>query len=179
MALTEIEYGSLASSETMNNNFEYLDNKITSVSEDIVSATASINSNIASINTTLTNFSEGTNKNIEDINSSLSVLKENTLYVNSYVNGSSWYKEYFSDKEKTTRVWLEQGGFSNFGNAQFQTRTITFAKPFSSICNVIGILFAPGAADDSNQGISSWSNESFTYVHRGWGSGVVWRACGV
>ena len=33
MALTEIEYGSLASSEIMNNNFQYLDNRISSVSE--------------------------------------------------------------------------------------------------------------------------------------------------
>ena len=35
MALTEIEYGSLASSEIMNNNFQYLDNRISSVSETV------------------------------------------------------------------------------------------------------------------------------------------------
>lgn len=35
MALTEIEYGSLASSDVMNKNFEYLDNKISDVSENL------------------------------------------------------------------------------------------------------------------------------------------------
>ena len=46
MALTEIEYGSLASSEVMNNNFEYLDNKISDVSENLASNVATINANI-------------------------------------------------------------------------------------------------------------------------------------
>lgn len=179
MALTEIEYGSLASSETMNNNFEYLDNRITTVSEGITSTTASINSNIASINSALASYTEETNSTIKNVKSSISTLQENTLYINSYVNGSSWYKEYFSDEEKTQRVWLEQGGFLSYGNSQFQTKSVTFAKPFTAICNVIGISYAPGGADDSNQGVSSWSNTSFNYVHRGWASGVVWRACGV
>ena len=50
MALTRIEYGALASSETMNNNFDYLDNRISTVVENITTDNASIYSNIASIN---------------------------------------------------------------------------------------------------------------------------------
>ena len=55
MALTTIEYGALASSQVMNNNFEYLDNRITSVSNTVTSNNSSILSNIASINTAITN----------------------------------------------------------------------------------------------------------------------------
>ena len=58
MALTEIEYGSLASSEIMNNNFQYLDNRISNVSETVSTNQAGVNSNIASINSTLTSMSE-------------------------------------------------------------------------------------------------------------------------
>ena len=54
MALTKIEYGSLASSETMNNNFEYLDNRISTVVENVTTDNASIYSNIASINSLIT-----------------------------------------------------------------------------------------------------------------------------
>ena len=54
MALTNIEYGALASSTVMNNNFEYLDNRISSLSEVVTSGNASIYSNIASISSTIT-----------------------------------------------------------------------------------------------------------------------------
>ena len=50
MALTKIEYGALASSSVMNNNFEYLDNRISSLSENLSSSNSGIYSNIASIN---------------------------------------------------------------------------------------------------------------------------------
>ena len=36
MPLTHIEYGSLASSETMNDNFEYLDDRVTTVANNLV-----------------------------------------------------------------------------------------------------------------------------------------------
>lgn len=55
MSLTTIEYGALASSQVMNNNFEYLDNRITSVNNTVTSNNSSVLSNIASINTSITN----------------------------------------------------------------------------------------------------------------------------
>lgn len=57
MALINIEYGALASSEVMNNNFEYLDNRISSAVEGNASTTAAIYSNIASINSLITRTS--------------------------------------------------------------------------------------------------------------------------
>ena len=50
MALTRIEYGSLASSEVMNNNFEYLDNRISAVNTNMGTNNAGISSTLASIN---------------------------------------------------------------------------------------------------------------------------------
>ncbi|MBR6126794.1 tail fiber protein [bacterium] len=58
MALTKIEYGALASSQVMNNNFDYLDGRITTVSQNMSSATSGIYSNIASINALITATSD-------------------------------------------------------------------------------------------------------------------------
>lgn len=64
MALTHIDYGALASSEVMNNNFEYLDNKIAEVVQKSDSDTSAIYSNIATLNGT---FSAQTEQMINDI----------------------------------------------------------------------------------------------------------------
>ncbi len=133
MALTEIEYGSLASSEVMNNNFEYLDNKITAVSESITTNTASINSNIASINSSISSLSDDIDTSIEEINtnieSAINIFSTNGLYVTTYKNGGSWYREFFSDEAKKNRVWLEQGGVISTTNDT--NITVTFLKSFS------------------------------------------------
>ncbi len=50
MALVEIEYGSLANSETVNNNFKYLDDKLTETSQRF---TASLESQILTLNTNM------------------------------------------------------------------------------------------------------------------------------
>lgn len=64
MALIHIDYGALASSEVMNNNFEYLDNKIAEVVQNSESKTSAIYSNIATLNGT---FSTQTEQMINDI----------------------------------------------------------------------------------------------------------------
>lgn len=131
MALTEIEYGSLASSEVMNNNFEYLDEKITDVSESLTSTAAAINSNIATINSSMASMSETLSQSIEDLGTNLTEESEGTfsangLYITTYINGTSWYREYFSDKDKTTRVWIEQGGQT------WQNNYVTYIKTMSN-----------------------------------------------
>ena len=67
MPLINIEYGSLASSEVMNDNFEYLDDRITTVANNLTSASSSLYSNIASLNS---NFSQ----QYESLSSDLSSL---------------------------------------------------------------------------------------------------------
>ena len=140
MALTEIEYGSLASSEVMNNNFEYLDNKISDVSENLASNVATINANIATANTSISTLGENVNKSVENLNTNLTeatnkLVGEKGLFITFYQNDSSWYREYFSDKEKTTRVWIEQGGVLTGGGDY--NRQVVFLKPFQNANYVI------------------------------------------
>ena len=140
MALTEIEYGSLASSNVMNNNFEYLDNKITDVSESLSSNVATINSNLATTNASISTLGENVNKSVEDLNTNLTeatnnLVGENGLFITFYQNDSSWYREYFSDKEKTKRVWIEQGGVLT--GAGDYNRQVVFLKPFQNANYVI------------------------------------------
>lgn len=78
MALINIEHGSLASSEVMNKNFLYLDDKIAESSDSIMTSISSILSNIATINTRLADLSENVNDYVEDFNTSLSDYKEKT-----------------------------------------------------------------------------------------------------
>ncbi len=192
MALIEIEYGSLASSEMMNNNFNYLDNRVSGVSENLISTAASINSNIVSINNAVTSLSENTTTSLEDINSNLetinTALEEGAFFVTSYVNGTSWYKEYFSDEEKTTRVWLEQGGWGPYigGGTSWNFATqIAFLKPFTTTNYNVQVTYKSeghmdvsiGAAAyglDSFQGYTSWAGDG---KHSGFYH--IWRACGV
>ena len=140
MALTEIEYGSLASSEVMNNNFEYLDNKISDVSENLASNVATINANIATANTSISTLGENVNKSVENLNTNLTeatnkLVGENGLCSTFYQNDSSWYREYFSDKEKTKRAWIEQGGVLT--GAGDYNRQVVFLKPFQNANYVI------------------------------------------
>ena len=180
MALTEIEYGALASSEVMNNNFNYLDNRINSVSETLISNNAGLNSNIASISSTLSSFTDKVNTDIEKINEDLTKTfanyEESGSYITTYVNGSSWYREYFSDAEKKNRVWVEQGG---------QTATlryITFLKPFKDTNYCVQTQRTSDTYEYST--IVSVKSTTSCYVDcRAYGNGtrynaIDWYACG-
>ncbi len=176
MALTEIEYGSLASSEVMNNNFEYLDEKITDVSESLTSTAAAINSNIATINSSMASMSETLSQSIEDLGTDLTTASDtsfstNGLYVTTYRNGTSWYREYFSNKEKTTRVWIEQGG------QVWQNSYVSFLRPMSNSDYSIKLqdinnTFIEGAKP------ASFNNAGFTSSFR-YGCNIRWSVAGV
>jgi len=75
MALERIEYGALASSELMNDNFEYLDDRISSVADNLSSESSSIYSSIASMNSTLTQADETLASGISDLETDLSTLR--------------------------------------------------------------------------------------------------------
>lgn len=78
MALIDIEYGSLASSETMNKNFTYLDDKIAETSESIMTSISSILSNIATINSRLNDITESMDGSMDVLTSSLDDYKNKT-----------------------------------------------------------------------------------------------------
>lgn len=78
MDLKIIEYGSLASSEIMNNNFSYLDEKIETNSEATNTTVSSLLSNIATINTRLNDLVETFEDSIESLNSNLEEYRQKT-----------------------------------------------------------------------------------------------------
>ena len=75
MPLTHIEYGSLASSETMNDNFEYLDDRITAVANNLVSSTTSIYSNISSQTASFSKQISGLASDINELEGDLGDLR--------------------------------------------------------------------------------------------------------
>lgn len=91
MALIDIEYGSLASSEIMNKNFMYLDNRISEASGDINTSISSLLSNIATINTRLAELSEELSEIFEDFTNKLDTLKLKTeILVNDSTMVPDW-----------------------------------------------------------------------------------------
>jgi len=63
MALQEIEYGSICTSSILNDNFEYLDDRISSYASSITT----LQSNISSVNSTLNGRINTTNSNLSDL----------------------------------------------------------------------------------------------------------------
>ena len=56
MSLTEIEYGALASSKVLNDNFNYLDSEIAAMSENIEQRVSTFSSQVATLNLSVTNL---------------------------------------------------------------------------------------------------------------------------
>lgn len=78
MSLINIEYGSLASSEVMNKNFLYLDDKIAESNNSIMTSISSILSNIATINSRLSDLSESVDDYVEEFNATVEDYKVKT-----------------------------------------------------------------------------------------------------
>ena len=78
MALLNIEYGSIASSDTMNRNFSYLDERINDSNTQINASLSSILSNIATINSRLSEVSENFDSSISTLQSTISDFKTKT-----------------------------------------------------------------------------------------------------
>ena len=91
MPLTNIEYGSIASSETMNNNFSYLDNKIDDNMTSVTSSISSILSSIATINSTLSELSQDVNDALDELDSRVETYRTKTkLLVNKACVAPNW-----------------------------------------------------------------------------------------
>ena len=91
MALINIEYGSIASSDTMNRNFSYLDDRISDSNTQINSSISSILSNIATINSRLSEISEGITSSIAALQSTIADYKNKTkLLVSSSGMVPNW-----------------------------------------------------------------------------------------
>ena len=109
MALTDIEYGSLASSETLNKNFFYLLDKIAETASSINTSISSILSNIATINSRLGDLSEEIQASAETLGADLSKgLTKQEEYTKTLVEKSlmipEWSKCVVVNQLSTHRV---------------------------------------------------------------------------
>ena len=186
MALIIIGQGTEVISGDLNDNFEYLDGRI----NDVGTSLTTVQSNLSTINTNLNNSINGVASDLSDLQSSVAddigdveeavegIISTNGLYVTTYVNGSSWYREYFSNSEKTTRVWLEQGG--RIDSSYSRDETITFLKAFSdnnyTIVKNFGFSNSGGTAAYWVGLYATTATTATTRVHQG--TLNIWYACG-
>ena len=180
MALTEIEYGALASSDIMNNNFRFLENQITNLNEIVVTNNAGVNSNIASINSSITAMQDNINADIQEASDAIMEhFSTNGIYVTTYTNGSSWYREYFSDINKQMRVWLEQGGYSSAFENDARYGNVTLIKSFSDT-NYTAIITGISSimSNDHTSWIYTKYNYGFRFCNAYAGVPINWYACG-
>ena len=75
MTLINIEYGSLASSDIMNKNFNYLEKKISSNLESVNTSISSLMSNIVTINTRLVDLTQELEDTVSLVESKIDELK--------------------------------------------------------------------------------------------------------
>lgn len=169
MALINIEYGSLASSEIMNQNFIYLDNKIAESSDSIMTSISSILSNIATINTRLNEITENMGDSINTLNSVLEDYKTKTkLLVNKTSMVPAW--EYCTLVEITTETQytVPSNGYllllptaATKGNLIINNKTIVYKNRANSYDNSAQLSVIPVFDGDIVSSDAAFSNVYF------------------
>lgn len=151
MALIDIEYGSLASSETMNKNFLYLDNKIADTSDSILTSISSILSNIATLNARLNDMSENIGDTIENLTSTLEEYKTKTkLLVNKASMVPDWKNCASVSVTADTSYKVPSNGYllvlpnsTAKGNLIINNTTVTFKNRSSGDDNAAELVSIP------------------------------------
>ena len=164
----------ILASETNDNN-QYLLSKLSDNAAQIQSYVegeiSTIKSNVASVQETLQN-------NLDTaIDSVDKTLSSSGLYITTYKSGSSWYREFFSDAEKTQRIWLEQGG-------QVTTpATVGLLKSFTDTSYCVQLTSTEPLNGGNYQNLSASARQagsfyaSFSGSHE-YRTGCIWFACG-
>lgn len=191
MALIKIEYGSVADSATLNENFNYLDERITDTAVSIATLQSNISSVGVNANAQLELKASEITTNIESMKTELDetiagvsdVIGANGLYITTYVNGTSWYREYFSDSAKTQRVWLEQSGKCNV--TWNKTTTVNLLKSFSDTNYTLLANFSHSRnTDDNLMPYIASASQIKLYVSEvgansnSWSGQACWYVCG-
>ncbi len=188
MALTNIEYGSVASSEVVNNNFQYLDDKISSVSQSLTTNVTALSGSISSLSSVVDNnktaaeeANEELQESIDDITEDIAAITstlDSAAYVKeSYRSGANWYRLY-SDG------WIEQGGYIAVGGTN-ATKDITL---FKELADTNACIYVTGTSAYMNGNwdigvvsgrIISTTTVRVTVGRDGSGGSVYWRVCGM
>ena len=156
MALINIEYGSLANSETMNQNFMYLDEKIADTSDSIMTSISSILSNIATINSRLNDISGNVEDSFENIHSSLDEYKTKTkLLVNTASMVPDWKNCISVVISNDNAYTVPSNGYllllpvsSVKGNLTINNKVVVFKNRANSYDNASQLVSVPVADGD-------------------------------
>ncbi len=165
MALINIEYGSLASSETMNKNFQYLDDKISETTSSFTTSISSVSSNIATINSNLSELSGNledakeeidekiseTNTNImtalmlPDWSACISIGKPNsyTVPANGYILINPQAQGAGNMTVNGTTVYLKYRGHENDNAAQLVPYPVKKGDIVTCAVNITAVYFLP------------------------------------
>jgi len=183
MALENIEYGAKASSEVLNNNFDYLDERITTTNQKLEtvnsqiqtavnSSKSSTDTQISTLNSTLTSTLNSTKSDLQSQINSVKNTANGKLSASFSKNGNGYCK--FSNGLIIQWGWI----------SSTQTGTVTFPCAFSSTARLAGT--AVNYTNTGSSYIFCWmtltkTNFSFC-VRSGGGNGyahsVSWIAVG-
>ncbi len=156
MALIDIEYGSLASSETMNKNFMYLDDKIAETSETIMTSISSILSNIATINTRINEVSESIEDSEEMLTSRIEDYKTKVkLLINKASMVPDWANCSTITISSNTSYTVSSNGYIlilpetvGAGNLKVNNKTVTLKARVTNYDNSSQLVAIPVADGD-------------------------------
>lgn len=180
MALTNIEYGSVATSKVLNDNFNYLEDKIEDYSKNIATNNASLTALINSQSSTITNnlnnsiaeMTEQINGINEELSSTSTKLKDSIVITEAKRDGLNWYRIY-SDG------WCEQGGYYGRGVAYNEVvagglSTMKLLKSFKDTNYTVMLTPYQTTAGDASFYVQSKSLDKFTFT---WGAYVSGSRC--
>lgn len=156
MELINIEYGSIASSETMNKNFAYLNDRISEVSTSLNTVIASILSNIATINSRLSEIAGDIQNDAESFNSKLNDFKtKSRLAFNKLSMLPNWSNCFvLTDAEKNSYTVPKNGYLllnpkvNSKGTLSINGKTVTLKSHSVSSDNASQLYFIPVKTGD-------------------------------
>lgn len=164
----------LASETNANNQF-----LLGKISDNALQVQNYVEGEISAIKSSLSSTQNTLQNNINNLSTTMNnTIGANGLYTTTYINGTSWYREFFSDSGKKTRVWLEQGGESAIDTNLEVTTSLL--KNFSNTNYHINGIYYAGS---ENAVRARWITNKTTSSFKTCGSGrsnakFSWYACG-
>lgn len=156
MALINIEYGSLASSEIMNKNFLYLDDKIAESYDSIQTSISSILSNIATINSRLNEVAENMQDSIEASSTTIEDYKTKTkLLIEKSSMVPDWTNCYAISINSGAKYEVKSNGYilllpttSTTGNLTVNQKSVVFKTKTNNYDNSGQLVAIPVCCGD-------------------------------
>lgn len=156
MSLINIEYGSIASSDTMNKNFSYLEDKILELSNSTNTMISTILSNIATINSKLGDISDDIKDDAMSFESKLEEYRNKSrLAINKLSMLPNWSKCFELTDAEQSNYKVPTNGFLLLnptvdakGTLTINDSTVTLKTRSGNYDNASQLYFIPVCAGD-------------------------------